>query len=147
MNQTQVRETRAAIRELKNARIRTAEYIKIPILVLYADTEFSARIASKIVVDEDGSAKVPNPEWTEINGRLSLLQKRMSEHDRIKEEREIARLQQKLEKAAQVEAAQEKRDKAAQEKSDKKAQEKRDKEEQRKLNEKARRNSFAALFV
>ena len=148
MNPKQVKETRAAIRELKDLLGHIPNYIKIPVLAIYPDTENAAWLASKIDhVDEDGSAKALNPEWTEINGRLSLLQERMVEHDRIKEEREIAHLRQKLEKAAQVEAAQEKRDKAAREKCAEKERKELERKGQRELNRIARRNSFAALSI
>ena len=148
MNTQQVKATRAAIRELKDELAHIPKYIKIPVLAIYPDTENAAWLASKIDhVDEDGNAKALNPKWTEINGRLSLLQERMVEHDRIKEEREIARLQQKLEKAAQVEAAQEKRDKAAREKRAEKERKELERKEQRELNRIARINPYAALSI
>ena len=148
MNTQQVKATRAAIRELKDELAHIPKYIKIPVLAIYPDTENAAWLASKIDhVDEDGNAKALNPKWTEINGSLSLLQERMSEHDRMKEEREAARLQEKLEKEARTAAAHEERVKEARENRDRKAQKKLEKAERIACGKEARINPYAALSI
>lgn len=147
MDRTQVTHIRNTIRKLKNDKSRTAEWIEIPTMALYANTKFSASIVPHLVIDDDGKGKVRNPEWTEINEELSLLQELMADLKEEKKEKETVRLNNKAAQEAANKAAQEERDKAARENRDKKAQEKLEKAERKARGKAARKNRYAGLVV